>query len=135
MRVAICLALLAFAANAQAATPVRTCAQRADSDSSNPAASPTSDDIFVGHRILLAGGRTAGAVRNVESGRPRWWWFKSLAVVRRGRRVTISIPRTFRDRLQLQYGHGRGAQTFAPCSDRKWTYFPGSFIFSQPGCY
>ena len=135
MRVALVPALLAFATGAQAATPVRTCAQRADTDSGNPVTSPTPDDIFVGHRILLAGGRTAGALRNVESGRAGWWWFKSLAVVRRGRRVTISIPPSFRDRLHLRYGRGREAQTFAPCGDREWTYFPGGFLYTKAGCY
>jgi hypothetical protein len=134
MRTALALALLAFAANAHAASPVRTCAERADSDSANPADSPRPDDVFVGHRILLVG-LQASKVRDTAGDTPGWYWFKALAVVRTGRRVTISIPRAQRDRLRLQYGHDRRSLTFAPCADRKWTYFPGGFMYSKPGCY
>src|SRR2546430_1441086 len=123
MRGLLALALVTFAATASAAgTPIRTCAERADSNSANPADSPRPGDIFVGHRILLVGLQETKTWQ-VESGTPGFLWFKSLAVVRAGRRVTLSIPRSQRDRLRLEYGHSRRSITFAPCADRKWTYF------------
>src|SRR3954451_16782918 len=118
MRAVLAVTLFAFVTNASAATPTRTCAQRADSNRSNPAEHRTPDDLVVGHRIMLVG-LLAEKIRDTESGTAGWKWFKALSVVRRGRRVTISIPRSQRDRLRLNYGHSRTALTFAPCSDRR----------------
>src|SRR5215212_5920676 len=101
MRVALALALLAFAGNAQATTPVRTCAERAESNSANPADAPRPEDLFVGRRILLLGARgTKTREYKQDDGR---YWFKSLAVVRRGKRVTITVPPSQRARLRLNY--------------------------------
>jgi hypothetical protein len=133
---AILAACIAAAATAAGAAPVRGCAERADSADPNPADTPTSDDLFVGRRILLVGAReTKPWEVRLDSG---WLWLKTLADVRRGRRVTLTVPRGERRRLKLNWSDARGArvsQTLAPCGDREWTYFPGGFLYSERGCY
>jgi hypothetical protein len=133
MRVAVALALLAFAGNTHAAAPVRGCADRADSNSANPADNPRPEDLFVGRRILLVGalGPKTWEYKQDDG----QYWLKTLAVVRRGKRVTITVPRSLRARLRLNYSRGRATTTFSACNDREWTYFPGGFVYSSRGCY
>ena len=136
MRSAIAIGVIGaalVAATSAAAPPVRGCAQRADSDSANPVDTPRREDLFVGRRLMLVGALGEKSWEYEEAkGR---FWFKSLAVVRRGKRVTISVPRAYRDRLKLRYLGDRPAVTFAPCRDREWTYFPGGFVYTERACY
>ena len=66
-----------------------------------------------------------------------WWWLKTLAIVRGGRVVTLSVPRSERARLHVRYLGNAGAATFGPCRRPlgKWSYYPGGFVYSQRGCY
>ena len=130
MLAGLAIALATLGVNA----PVRGCAERADSNSANPAESPRPEDMFVARRLLLVA-LQAPKTWETDGATPGWKWFKSLAVVRRGRRVTLTIPRSQRSRVRLEYGHSRTSITFAPCADRTWTYFPGGFVYSRPGCY
>ena len=141
--VTVALAMGASVAGASDPLPVRTCAQRAESGSSNPALTPRSGDLFVARRLMLVGAAGPKA-RDEKSGVPGKFWFKSLAVVRAGRNVRLSIPASERGRLVLQYAVGRNGseRTTArvelqpcPASIRRWTYFPGGFIYSERGCY
>jgi hypothetical protein len=133
----------ASVAGASDPLPVRTCEQRADSGSSNPALTPGSGDLFVGRRVMLVGA-AAPKTHDEKSQVPGKFWFKSLAVVRAGRNAQLSIPASERGPLALQYAVGRNGslRTTArielqpcPASVHKWTYFPGGFVYSERGCY
>jgi hypothetical protein len=60
-----------------------------------------------------------------DAGRPAEWayyvredqWLKSVALVRRGERVTLEVPREQRAWMRLEYG-GRHAVTLAACRNR-----------------
>ena len=141
--VTVALAMGASVAGASDPLPVRTCAQRAESDSSNPALTPRSGDLFVARRLMLVGA-AAPKTSDEGSGVPGKFWFKALAVVRAGRSARLSIPASERGRLGLQYAMGRNGSErttarieLQPCraSLHKWTYFPGGFIYSERGCY
>jgi hypothetical protein len=64
------------------------------------------------------------------AGRPAEWayyvredqWLKSIAMVRRGERVTLEVPREQRSWMRLEYG-ARNAVTLAACRNRltAWT--------------
>jgi hypothetical protein len=102
----------------------------------NPPPTPTSDDLFVGYRIVLIG--AAGPKDHEFRDRPGGsWWLKTLVIVRPGRAVTVSVPRSERKRLHLRYTGNPRAATFRPCHrpDGQWSYYPGGFAYSQRGCY
>src|SRR3954453_1295032 len=134
---AIAIASAAVAGSASAAAPVRTCAQGIGSTKPSPVDHTRTQDLFVGHRLLLIGALAATA-RTFESGEPGWYWWKSLAAVRNGRDVTLTVPRSERRRFRLRYANGQkdtSTVTIHPCAAGRWSYFPGGFTYTRPGCY
>src|SRR3954451_12627908 len=84
----------AFAAGRPAAgiRAAEMCDPGVETAPGNPPLSPSSDDVVVGHRVVLVD----AAAPKVHEFRDRpggWWWLKTLVVVRRGRAVTLTVPR------------------------------------------
>ena len=138
IRVAAALALVALLTAAESpSVPTRTCAERAESDSQNPVELRSADDIFVARRLLLVG---AAGVKRVDYRRDGTYWLKSLAVLRSGRAVTLSVPRRHRRHLRLLYDGGERGEVsvrIVPCPTRihEWTYYPGGFLYTKRGCH
>src|SRR5437870_2802211 len=99
-------AVVAFAAGGSGASVAASaCDPGVQTGSGNPPLSPSAEDLVVGHRIVLVG----AAAPKVHEFRDRpggWWWLKTLVVVRKGRSVTLTGPRSERNRLHLRYGPG-----------------------------
>jgi hypothetical protein len=112
-----------------------TCDRGVDTAPGNPPLSPNADDLVVGHRVVLVGA-AAPKVNEFRDQPGRWWWLKTLVVVRKGRAVTLTVPRGERGRLHLRYQGTSRTATFRPCRRAAhWSYYPGGFVYSQRGCY
>lgn len=134
----VTVAVTAFAAGGSAASVrvAATCDRGVETGDGNPAPTPKAGDLFVGQRIVLVG----AAAPKVHEFRDRpggWWWLKTLVIVREGRAVTLTVPRSERRRLHLRYTGDSRAATFRPCRrpDGQWSYYPGGFVYSRRGCY
>jgi hypothetical protein len=151
LRIGACcllVAVLAAAAPSGERTRARTCAQRAESDSSDPVQNRTADDLFIAHRLLLAGLRGVKTQDIPANGVPGKYWFKALAEIRTGRDITLSVPASERGRWWLAYSNDRGENVvrLEPCRPTvrrfidgrpvgNWTLFPGGFLYREAGCY
>src|SRR3954469_1965178 len=138
MRVVAVAAVLALVAGASATAgggPVRTCGESIGATNETPTV--RSNDLLIGHRLVLIG--AAGTkTRTFDSGTKGWFWLKSLAAVRSGRVVTLTVPRRQRGRFRLRYANRQrwtASVTFHTCASGEWSYFPGGFIYRAPGCY
>src|SRR4051794_9057761 len=134
-----CLAVVtAIAVAGGSAASVRgpSCDRGVETADGNTAPTPGSADLFVGRRLLLVG---AAAPKTHEfRDRPGgWWWLKTLAVVRGGHAITLTVPRRERGRLHLRYGGDARTVSFRPCRRPvgRWSYYPGGFVYSQRVCY
>lgn len=133
----VAVAVTAFASGGSASVAAAAaCDRGVETSPGNPPLSPSSDDLFVGHRIVLVG----AAAPKVHEFRDRpggWWWLKTLVVVREGRAVTLTVPRSEQGRLHLRYSGNSRTATFRPCPRVRghWAYYPGGFVYSQRGCY
>jgi hypothetical protein len=132
-------AVTAFAAAGGSAASVRVppkCDRGVETTDGNPPPTPTPVDLFVGHRLVLVGAATP-KTHEVRDRRGGWWWLKTLVIVRGGRAVTLTVPRSERGRLRLRYLSDARMVTFRPCRRPvgQWSYYPGGFVYSQRGCY
>jgi hypothetical protein len=128
---------IGFAAGGSTGSPrvAATCDRGAETAPGNPPLSPDADDLVVGHRVVLvdAAGPKVNEFRDHPGG---WWWLKTLVVLRKGRAVTLTVPRGERGRLHLRYKGSSRTATFRPCRHAAhWNYYPGGFVYSQRGCY
>lgn len=113
-----------------------SCNRGVDTGDGNPRPTPNAGDLFVGHRLLLAGA-LAPKTHEFRDRPGGWWWLKTLAMVGGRGTVTISVPRSERSRLHLRYLHDSRTVTFRPCRRPagQWSYYPGGFVYSKRGCY
>jgi hypothetical protein len=120
-------------ASAGAAT---ACDRGVETGDGNPPPTHTADDLFVAHRIVLIGA-AAPKAHEFHDHPGGSWWLKTLVIVRPGRAVTLTVPRSERGRLHLRYTGNARTATFRPCRrpDGQWSYYPGGFVYSQRGCY
>jgi hypothetical protein len=113
----------------------KTCDRGVATAPGNPPLSPSFDDLVVRDRIVLVGaaGPKSHEFRDHPGG---WWWLKTLVAVRKGRAVTLTVPRSERSRLHLRYGGDSRTATFRPCRTApRWSYYPGGLVYSERDCY
>ena len=68
----------------------------------------------------------------------RWpYWTKAGLMVRANSpHVTISVPRTWRTRVAIEWGDSGVVSSlrFAPCSTHTWNAYVGGFYLRKPAC-
>jgi hypothetical protein len=145
---ALVLAALAAAgaAPAQEDVPTRSCRSRIESGH-GPLTFPSQDAVVAGPVAFSGLQRVARSLgRRGDDGR---YFVKAGLTIRAGRRVTISVPARFVDRIGLAYARTPEpvpAVRFEPCppATRAFSYdgrvgavtgFNGGFVLTRAGCY